>query len=216
MRHVTKLALVLLSIVLIVSCKETTIPEIEFDPSQLSDCPDDDFYVGGVPGKTEYETFYTSCTSINGNLTIRDDSPFDNNIVLRDLNFLNKVETIDGDLKIFNTDELAKLDGLSSLTSIEGSLIIDRNLALESVDIPNLVSIGGDLIITSNATITELSGLDKLNSIGGDIIVRSNFNLATCIIESFCIHRSENKEIILGDNLIAGECYNFYLEQECD
>jgi hypothetical protein len=70
------------------------------------------------------------------------------------------------------------LDGLNSLTSIGGSLIIVCNEALASLaGLHNLTTIGGNLYLEGNLILTNLAGLDHLTFVGGDVQFTSNVSL---------------------------------------
>jgi hypothetical protein len=73
---------------------------------------------------------------------------------------------------------ITTLNGLSSLTSIEGHCIINGNSSLASLTgLENLTSIGLSFRIWSNYGLTNLSGLEGLNSIGGVLSLWDNSDL---------------------------------------
>lgn len=78
-------------------------------------------------------------------------------------------------------ENITNLDGLSSITSIGGSLLFRRNYALESLDgLANLTSVGGNLEIGQGySAVTDLSGLASLTNVGGTLILGPNSNLGS-------------------------------------
>jgi len=87
---------------------------------------------------------------------------------------------IEGDVSIgheYPTD-ITNLDGLNELTAIGGNLDINSHVLLTNlVGLEELVSIGGDLIIYDNESIINLSGLNGLTTIGGEFAFRENPNI---------------------------------------
>ena len=87
---------------------------------------------------------------------------------------------IEGDVTI-NGDNITNLNGLITLNSIAGNLIIgvdygwNANPALEYLTgLENLTSIGGNLTINGNSILINLSGLDNLSTVGGSLSVSNN------------------------------------------
>lgn len=70
---------------------------------------------------------------------------------------------------------IANLDGLSSLTTIGGKLVIGYNHYLENISgLEKLISVGGSFEIDNNEKLTNLSGLDSLKYIGGKLSIKYN------------------------------------------
>ncbi|MBW6461230.1 MAG: T9SS type A sorting domain-containing protein, partial [Bacteroidales bacterium] len=87
--------------------------------------------------------------------------------------------------------ELASLSGLDNLNSIGGNLRIYDNDALASLSgLDNLTSIGGGLSVWSNDAITSIAGLEGLTSIAGDIHISGNGSLSTCEVQWLCDYLS--------------------------
>lgn len=110
---------------------------------------------------------YPGCTNIQGNVTI---DPQGGNIT--NLNGLNGLLYIAGDLSITNSTALVNLNGLNNLQLIGGSLWLYGNSALNSLDgLNNLSSVGAELRIglyeqLSNPALTSLDGLSSLTTVG--------------------------------------------------
>ncbi len=86
-------------------------------------------------------------------------------------------DAIAGDLELTDIEGLTNLVALSKVISIEGSLIIQLNADLVSLDgIEKLQNIGKRLVI-DNRSLANINGLSSLSSIGGDLILSSNDHL---------------------------------------
>jgi len=114
-----------------------------------------------------FQINHPNCTEIEGNVEIQ--GWFINN-----LNGLNVVKSIGGDLNIFydplHGTMLKNLIGLDSLTSIGGNLCIAHNGSLESLTgLESLTSIGNEILIIGNDLLSNLSGLENVTSVGGSI-----------------------------------------------
>ena len=121
-------------------------------------------------------------TSVGGDLWIVD------NEALTSLTGLEGMISVGGDLWIYHNDALTSLTGLENVASIVHFLrIIDNNTLTSITGLEGVTSIGGDLIITFNNDLTSLVGLDNIesNSIE-DLTLRYNTSLSTCEIESVC------------------------------
>jgi hypothetical protein len=125
-----------------------------------------------------FQINYPGCSEIEGGVFIGVNT---GHCYIKNLNGLNVLTYIGGDLVIRNNDSLTSLTGLEGLTSIRGALSIGVYLAVGNpaltslTGLDNLTSIGGDLNIFCNDALTSLTGLEGLNSIGGDLwIVRNN------------------------------------------
>ncbi len=84
------------------------------------------------------------------------------------------------DLEVSGSNALQDLDGLESLTLVEGSLKVAGNPNLRSMaGLSSLLSIGANLEIHDNATLEEL-GFERLSSVDGQIAIYLNPNLPQC------------------------------------
>ena len=105
-----------------------------------------------------------------------------NDIAIENVNSLSNVTSISGKegvgLSIVNNDKLLQIDGLSNLTSLEGSMYIQHNEKLQHIDgLSNLTSISKTLLIWGNNLITDIDGLSNLTSISGELRLRENIGL---------------------------------------
>lgn len=108
---------------------------------------------------------------------------FNSLISVMDFSGFTSLSSIGGDMEI-NITSIPDLSGFSSMTNIGGSLIIRTNVFLENVDgLASLSFIQGDLVIDNNASalnnnftdgLKNLNGLISLNTLGGDLTVTSN------------------------------------------
>jgi hypothetical protein len=81
---------------------------------------------------------------------------------------------IDGTVAIGGAD-ITNLDGISSITSINGKFNIDNNPLLSNISgIEGIVNVGGDINIENNPMLTDLHGLHNLSSIRGSLRIVNN------------------------------------------
>ncbi len=141
----------------------------------------------GCNNETE---IYSMCNGINclsDGITFTSQSDIDNFLI----NYPDCTQ-IGGDLIIQNSADITNLDGLSNITFIDGSLIIDNNtnlVVLSDQDdsqpgfitngLNNLTSITNDLIIKDNSNLSDLNGLSALSFVGGIINIEGNSTLAS-------------------------------------
>jgi hypothetical protein len=117
-----------------------------------------------------------SLTAVAGDLLINDNSS------LIDIDGLSSLSTVTIDpvykIEILRNPALRNLDGLSTLRGLEGALIIHLNDALNNIHgLANLEQVGAILHIAANHTLADLNGLENLKSAGALGIV-NNENLA--------------------------------------
>jgi len=118
-----------------------------------------------------FQTNYPGCTEIEGDVTITGSN-------IRNLNGLNAVASIVGNLNIWNNQKLTKLTGLHKLISIGGSLHIRSNSALTSLTgLESLTFIEGNFRIYDNNSLTDLTGLNNLSSIGDYLHIELNHSI---------------------------------------
>ncbi|MCH9686247.1 MAG: hypothetical protein K0V04_32745 [Deltaproteobacteria bacterium] len=97
-----------------------------------------------------------------------------NSIDVTNLDFMECLQTVGGDVTIFGNDQLTNVDGLWSLTDIGTNFIFTENDALIDFDgLPNVVELGNSLVIRHNDTLTTISGLHQLTTVH-DLIVQNN------------------------------------------
>ena len=98
-----------------------------------------------------FPTTYSGCPVLPFNLTI-------DGADITNLNGLNGITSVGGDLYISNNPMLNNVDGLSGLTSVGGFLFIESNALLTNVDgLSGLTSVGGYLRILTNIGLDEIS-----------------------------------------------------------
>ena len=114
--------------------------------------------------------------------------------------------TLEGTVRIRDGD-IYNLEGLNSVTSISGSLLINSNDSLASLtDLESLVSVGNNLSITYNPKLNDLTGLEGIASIGGQLSITYNpdmINLAglenlTSIGEDLYIYANDTLTSLSG------------------
>lgn len=91
------------------------------------------------------------------------------------LDGLSSLTSVGGSLIIGANAALADVAGLSSLTSVGETLLISGNAVLPNVDgLSSLTSVNGRLSVTDNAALANVDGLSSLTSVGGDLSVQIN------------------------------------------
>jgi hypothetical protein len=119
-----------------------------------------------------FQFHYPGCTRIEGDVYI---GYFSGCYDITNLNGLNVLASIDGNLRLRKCHSLNDLTGLDKLTMIGGDLIIDENNTLDSLSgLDNLTYIYGDLEIKENITLDKMKGLQNLDSIGGNLRIQDN------------------------------------------
>jgi len=104
----------------------------------------------------------------------------ENNATLTNLDGLSSLTSVNGYLDVSGNATLTNLDGLSNLTYVHGSLYVSNNAVLTNLDgLSNLTSVYiGNLAVASNDLLINLDGLSNLTSVDGFLFVSSN-NLLT-------------------------------------
>lgn len=134
-------------------------------------CPEDILFLSQQE-LDDFATTYPNCTQIEGDVEI---GMFGISSDVDNLEPLNQITTIEGNLRIDSNDNLSNLNGLDSLNTIGGTLNIAYNNAL--VDLSGLgaiTDIGGDLRLQFNADLIDLNGLNNLKTIGEDFSFSNN------------------------------------------
>ena len=124
---------------------------------------------------------------------------------------------IEGDVEI-NGDEIQNLNGLDMVTAIGGDLRINSNDALTSLSgIENITSIGGELRIVFNTSLTSLSGLENIEAATiTDLSIFLNTNLSDCDAQSICDYlATPNGTIEIHDNA-SGCASQSEVQADCD
>ncbi len=114
---------------------------------------------------------YAGCSSIEGDLIVRGND-------ITNLDGLSNLTSIVGDLKVWESPNLASIAGLSNLTNVGGTLhLINDPKLLNLTGLDQLNVIGGSLIITYNFRLGQIEALQSLTSIGGELFIANNDNL---------------------------------------
>jgi hypothetical protein len=115
---------------------------------------------------------YPGCTRIEGDVLI-------SGYTICNLNGLNVLLSVGGDLKIESNEALSNTTGLNALTRIDGSFYLYGNLALTCLSgLEHLASIGGDFSLVNNPSMNCMNGLQGLKTIGGMLWIDDNDALA--------------------------------------
>jgi hypothetical protein len=147
-----------------------TRPEVEATCMPVQ-CP-----TGGLVFSTQqqiddFPTNYPGCTVMPYSITITGSG-------IMNLNGLNQLESVVGNITISAANGLTSLTGLGGLNSIGGNFAIESNYALSSFSgLGALNSVGGTLMIGNNQSLQSLSGLVALSSIGNNLIIQTNASL---------------------------------------
>nr|NQU91847.1 T9SS type A sorting domain-containing protein [Bacteroidota bacterium] len=145
-----------------------------------------------------FQINHPNCTEIEGDVSILGVTD-----TISNLNGLNVLTLIGGDLSICWCPGLTSLAGLDNLTFVGGNLCIGDfewytpfNDSLTSItELGNLTTIGGGLQIAWNPCLTGLAGLENLETVGGAINIMHNGSLTS-------LSALENATTIVGGDLI--------------
>jgi hypothetical protein len=120
-----------------------------------------------------FQTNHPNCTEIGGSLIVDGESIYN-------LDGLNVITSVGGNLQFMGCDILSSLTGLDNVTSLGGSLVVAGNDALfDLTGLEGLTSIGANLEARSNSYLIHFTGLDNVTSIGGGIYLFFNYNLTS-------------------------------------
>ncbi|MFN4080102.1 MAG: T9SS type A sorting domain-containing protein [Saprospiraceae bacterium] len=115
-------------------------------PIAEAQCPAGDVELLTQADVNAFVSAYPTCTTINGYLQIGD----------------------------FFTD-ITNLSGLSALTSVVGSLIVQGNPDLPNLNgLHNIATVGDELVIVYNDMLVDMSGLTGLTTVSNLIIIEGN------------------------------------------
>lgn len=107
---------------------------------------------------------------VKGSLEIRGD--------IKNLEGLDQLTRVDGDLYIQRNSALTSLSGLGDVT-VGGGLHIEHNDMLTSLSGLKNITFGGDLSIGWNYSLTNLTGLENLASVDGSLFIGCNASLTS-------------------------------------
>ncbi len=122
----------------------------------------------------DFPTNYPGCTEVEGDLIIADEILE----VIDNLNGLNQLKKINGDLSVQGNNSLIDLSGLEQLEYVGGDLSLESNSSLLKLNgLEQLEYVGGDLSFFANHALVNFTGLGGLDSIGGSFILgEASFN----------------------------------------
>lgn len=139
-----------------------------------------------------------SITAIGGNLDISHCN------ALTTMTGLDNLTYVAGDVDILNCTALTSLSGLENLTSMGGQLAIDSCTLLTNLTgIENLTTIWGGLTIGRCYLLTSLTGLNKLTSIDGNLVIVWNNVLTNLIGLDSLTHVGNQLWIFNNDDLTS-------------
>ena len=116
-----------------------------------------------------FEINNPGCTHILGSVVIVGNDLTD---PIVNLNGLNSITAIDGFLAIANSPALLSISGLNNLTTLGDQLIIRDNPVLQSISgLTGLVSIAANASIFRNDQLTSITGLSSLSTVNGYLAV---------------------------------------------
>lgn len=145
------------------------------------------------------ETELMNLDSLNNLVKVNGDLQLKDNARLERLKGLENINEIGGTLVIFNSSNLINVLGLERLKKIDGSLSVSNNSRLTTfAGFDNLLTIGKNLSIRNNNFLIDLSNLQNLNTINGELTIWGN-NILSSIsgldnVEPTSISRLEIRE----------------------
>jgi hypothetical protein len=144
--------------------------------STISVCPTGDILLSSQEEVDDFGAKYPNCTQTEGSLILLND--------ITNLSPLSKLQSIGTHLGIYET-QLTNLNGLSSLTSINGGIEIGSNFELE-----------------------DISGLKNINSGIINLSILANLKLSVCNIASICNYLQTSGYRVIEENAIGCEDEN--------
>lgn len=170
-----------------------------------------------LTSQTDVDNF--NCTTVTGNLVIKDDDDGVDDIVDFSTAFLN-LTSVNGDLDIDGNKSLVVLEGFDQLSTVGGMLRIRSNFDLTTIeDFPSLTSIGGNFAVAANFSVVDFTGFPALQTIGNrfDIFWTgtnsiTGFNALTSIGSTLFFNESDFIEISGFENLstVGGDFDIYY------
>ena len=116
----------------------------------------------------DFNTSYPLCHEIEGDVTIMGST-------ITNLNGLNSINTIKGDLNIIFCSNLDDLQGLENLEFVLGNFTVSSNTILQNLNgLDNLNTIGKSFEISNNNNLISFDGLNSVNLIGKDLTILNN------------------------------------------
>lgn len=140
-------------------------------------------------------------TSVSGNLEVY-------YTALENLDGLECLEQIDGNLLINLNTSLTSLEGLMNVTSVGEGLEIRGNYILPDLEgLNNIETVGGYLYIELNSVLTDISGLSSLTSVGTDFTIQYNPVLCDSLAEELRDQVTIGGTVTIASNLSCRTTY---------
>ena len=130
---------------------------------------------------------------------------------LNDIDDLESVASIGGDLILTENALIKEVDSLKQLAAVGGSIEIHNNNTLKDVDgLDGLSEVNGTLSISGNDKLTSLYGLRLITYVAQDLVIKDNPDLSWCEVETM-VETLSNADgvggsIIRGGNLELDDC----------
>jgi hypothetical protein len=171
-----------------------------FNDTAAQECPENILYITTQQQAESFLTSYPDCTVLKG-LSVT-------NSELNNLNFLQNIVKIEGEIFITQNKFLKTLEGLNRLKVVDGYFRIQQNDSLQNFfALDSLKTLKGDFFyISNNPLIENLSGFTSLDSIKGILSVFQMKSLKK--IDAFpklsfiggdlLIHQNENLQEVKG------------------
>jgi hypothetical protein len=148
-------------------------PEIANNCGNTMPClPYGDYWIITQAEVDSFQYFYPDCSELEGNVSIG----YLGGGYITNLNGLNVINSVGGDIRVSGNDSLQNLTGLNNLSSIGGRLWIQGNVLMQDLTgLENLAYIGGDrFVLSDNHSLNNLTGLDNLEIINGTFYIHYN------------------------------------------
>lgn len=143
----------------------------------IAQCPMTSIILDSQAAIDNFATDYPGCTAIPTGINLRIDEAIPSTIT--NLDGLNQITSLGGNLVIYGNFALTNVNGLSQLTSIGGYIDISDNNVLTNVDgLGQITSVENSIFISYNDALTELNGLNQITSIEKNLYIRSNSSLS--------------------------------------
>ena len=141
----------------------------------LCACPTQDVVLSTQGQVNAFIAEYGGCDTIPVSMKINGGNAITN------IDGLDFIKRINGNLIIENTTAITSMNGWESLASIGANFTLQNNTGLTNLDSINKLSkITGSLTITNNNALTSLNGLDSLKIISQNLNVTNNTSLSNC------------------------------------
>lgn len=168
-------------------------------------CPPDGMSFTTQAQINQFVIDYPYCTEIAGYLQIHGDD-------ITDLSPLSNINSVTGELAIYDCPVLQNVNGLSNVAEIGGRIHFGQNPQLQSIDgLSNLTNVGtsidiwnssltnldalseittinGYISIYNSTAITNISGLQNITSGINQLIIKGNSALSVCNLPNFCTY----------------------------